>query len=292
MDAYETSMRERDLASVTIKRARDHLDRLLSLAANGHRPLSWLTPRRAAPMYQRLVPLLAVDNHRNALAAGRSFGRFCFDRGWLPADPFARVKGVGRRKRGKPQLHIDEARKLLDTCYAEASRESIAVAVSLIGACGSSEVALRQVRDLDDGGRLLHVTKGKNRYRVRSIEVPDDLRPFLLALAKGRPGAAYLFGVGDVDRPTRYWVYWHTRRLAMKAKVPHVSPHGLRGTHSTIATGHASSSVSVSAALAQAGAGLGHAPGSPITASTYVTPGTIDRAKQRAAMRVLRGGRS
>lgn len=285
-------MRERDLASVTVSRARDHLETLLELRRNGHRPLSWLTHKRAAAMYAVLVPRLAVDNHRNALAAGRSFGRFCAEHGWIKVDPFANVKGVGRRKKGKPQLHVDEARKLTSACYAENSRESIAVVTGFLCAFGASEVAHRQVRDLDDGGRLLHVTKGKNRFRVRTSEVPDELRPYLLALAKGRPSSAYLFGVGDVDRPSRYWVYWHCRRLAMAAKVPHVSPHGLRGTHSTIAMGHAASSLSVAAALAEAGQGLGHAPGSPITASTYVARGAVDRAKQRATMRVLKGGRS
>lgn len=291
VDAYEISMRERGLAGVTVKRARDHLDTLLVLAKNGHRPLSWLTPRRAAQMYSVLVPKLAVDNHRNALAAGRSLGRFCAEHGWIKFDPFAKVKGVGRRKKGKAQLHIDEARKLEDVCLAEASRESMSVLTGFLCGFGPSEVANCQCRDLDDGGRLLHVTKGKNRFRVRTSEVPEHIRPLLLERAKGRPGSAYLFGEGDVDRPSRYWVYWHCRRLAKLAKVPHVSPHGLRGTHSTIAMGHASSSVSVTAALAAVRAGLGHAPGSPITESVYIKAGTVDRAKQRAALSVLNGGR-
>jgi integrase len=292
VDAYEVSMRERQLAGVTIDRARAHLETLLALPSNGHRRLTWLTPKRAAELYAALVPKMSVDSHRNALAAGRSLGRFAVEHGWTKADPFAAVKGVGRRKKGKAQLHIDEARKLEDVCFAEGTREAYAVITGFLCAFGPSEVAHRQVRDLDDGGRLLHVTKGKNRYRVRTSEVPEHLRAPLLALAKGRPGSAYLFGANDIDRPSRYWVYWHCVRLAKLAKVPHVSPHGLRGTHSTIAMGHASSSVSVAAALAGVRAGLGHAPGSPITASTYVAPGAVDRAKQRAAMRVLKGGRS
>ena len=290
VDAYEVSQRERGLAGTTITRDRAHLDKLLQLGKHGHRMLTWLTPKRAAQLYVDVRVGSAVDTHRNALAVGRAFGRFAAENGWLPADPFAKVKGIGKRKRGKPQIHVDEGRKLRDVCYRERSRESLAVITGLLCGFGASEVAHRQVRDLDDGGRLLHMTKGKNGYRVRTAEVPDDLRPFLLELAKGRPGSAYLFGEGDLDRPTRYWVYYHCKRLCAVAKVPLVSPHGLRGTHATIAMGAVATSHSVSAALAAAGASLGHAPGSPITETTYVAPGAVTAAKQRAALRVLAGG--
>jgi integrase len=297
LDGYETSLRERQLEHPTIVRARAHLDALFAVEKNGHKLLAWLTPKRAAALYNayRTQPRKAtkrvpsVDTHRNALAAGRAFGRFAAEKGWLPADPFEKVKAIGRRKKGKPQLGVDETRKLLDVCIAEGSRESLAVACTFLLGAGASEVTNRLVRDLDDNARLLHVTKGKNGYRVRSFEVPDEIRSKLAELAKGRAGAAYLFGETDLERPSRYWIHYHCRRLCGVAKVPLVSPHGLRGTHATIAHGHVSSSQHVVAALAAAASGLGHAPGSPITASTYIAPGAVDKAKQRAALRVLRG---
>jgi hypothetical protein len=144
VDSYEVAMRERGLAGVTIARARAHLETLLDLPPNGHRRLTWLTSPRAADLYKALVPKLAVDSHRNALAAGRSLGRFAVDRGWLKADPFAKVKGVGRRKKGKPQLHIDEARKLEDVCFAEGTREALAVITGFI--CASDRPRSRIVR--------------------------------------------------------------------------------------------------------------------------------------------------
>lgn len=297
LDEYETDLRSRELAGATIQRVRAHLDRLLVTAQNGPRQLTWLTPGRAAALYAqlRISPArggktLAVDTHRNAVKVCRQFGRWCAAQGWLPRDPFARVDGVGKRHKGKPQLTVDELRKLLDACFAERSRASIAVATSALLGAGASEVVDRQVRDLDDRGRILHVTKGKNRFRVRTLELPMDLRAALLELAKDRRGAAWLFGDGDLDKPSRYWIYWHTKRLCKAAKVPEVAPHGLRGTHATIALGAVSTSHYVAAALAAAGASLGHAPGSPITASTYAAPGSVDKATQRAAMRVLRGG--
>ena len=291
VDAYEVDMRERVLAAVTIARSRAHLDRLLAIAKNGHRPLAWVTAKRSAALYDAARIGAAVDTHRNALAVGRSFGRFVVARGWLSAAPFAAVKPVGRRRRGKPQLHLDETRKLLDTCVAERSRESLAVASAFMLGLGASEVVERRVRDLDDSGRVLCVTRGKNDYRRRVLEVPDDLRALLLELAARRPASAYLFGAGDLDRPSRYWIYYHCKRLCAAAKVPEVSPHGLRGTHSTIAVGAVATSHSVAAALAAAGGSLGHAPGSPITATTYVAPGAVEAATQRAAMRVLQGGK-
>lgn len=200
-------MRERNLAGSTIKRSRAHLDTLLDVERNGHRMLTWLTPRRAGELYGQLRARTAVDTHRNGLAAGKSLGRFAAERGWLPVDPFAKVKPVGRRKRGKLQLTIDETRRLTEACYTEGSRESAAVATSVLLGCNASEVVERVVRDLDDDGRVLHVTRGKNRYRVRSLEVPDRLRELLVALARGRSGAARLFGDGDLDRPTRYWIH-------------------------------------------------------------------------------------
>jgi len=298
VDAYEVSLRERGLAAVSVARTRAHLDALLQLEKLGGRMLTWLTPARAKRLYEvlRTTPTRfkrapSVDSHRNALAAGRSFGRYASEQGWLSADPFAEVKPVGRRRKGKPQLHVDETRKLLDVCIAERSRESIAVACCFMYGAGASEVVSRDVRDLDDGGRLLHVTKGKNRYRVRTLETTEDLRELLLEFARGRRGTAPLFGVGDFDRPTRHWLYWHCRRLCRLAKVPEVSPHGLRGTHVTIALGAVATSHSVRAALAAAGASAGHAPDSPITASTYAAPGSVAKATQKAALAVIQGGR-
>lgn len=58
-------------------------------------------------------------------------------------------------------------------------------------------VAHRQVRDLDDGGRLLWVPKGKTAASRRHVEVPGVIQAPWLALAKDRPSAAYLFGCGD-----------------------------------------------------------------------------------------------
>src|SRR5262245_55617533 len=101
VDAYEVDQRERGLAGTTITRDRAHLNKLLQPTKHGHRLLGWLTSKRAAQLYIDIRTGSAVDTHRNALAVGKAFGRFAAEKGWLPGDPFAKVKGIGKRKRGK-----------------------------------------------------------------------------------------------------------------------------------------------------------------------------------------------
>ncbi len=291
VDAFEVWQRERGLAGVSIDRGRRHLNVLLQLETYGSRLLTWVTAARAAELYAQVQKGRAVDTHRNALKVGRGFFKYCVKNKWLLSNPFAGVEGEGIRKRGKPQLHVDEACKLVDFCLdVERSRESIAVATAFMLGFGASEVANRKVRDLDNRGTELRMTKGKNKFRERAVELPPKLAAALAELVRDRAGAAYLFGEGDIDRPSRYWMHYHCKRLCKAAGVPIVTPHGLRGSHATIAMERVSTAHSVQAALAAAGASLGHAASSPITATTYVRPGAVARAKQRAVMRVLDGG--
>jgi len=76
-----------------------------------------LTPPKCAGYYQALRVRetkyrkpLAVDSHRNILAEARTFLKWCMGRGYLRANPLEGVEGTGKRRHGKPQLRIDEAR--------------------------------------------------------------------------------------------------------------------------------------------------------------------------------------
>jgi integrase len=281
VDAFEVSQRERGLAPASVDRTRRHLNVLLGTQSDGHRPLGWLTTKRAAQLYDDVQVGHSVDTHRNALTAGKAFGKWCVKQGWLTTSPFEDVEPTGRRKRGKPQLHVDESRKLIDACLAENSRESLAVALTLLLGLRASEVAHRQVRDLDDSGRLLWIDKTKTEAGKRCLEVPEVLREHLLALAKDRPSASYLFGKGDLDRPTRFWLNHHTKRLCGVAKVPKLPPQSMRGTHATIATDAGSTSHVVAGALGHASTG--------VTKRHYIQAQALEASTQRAAQRVLVG---
>ena len=64
-----------------------------------------------------LVPKsFSVDSHRNILAEARSFLRWCSTkRKWIARNPLEEVEGVGKRKHGKAQLRVDEARRWVAT---------------------------------------------------------------------------------------------------------------------------------------------------------------------------------
>lgn len=286
VEAYCKGLADRGLKFVTYERAEYHLGRLLQLPTNGHRRLSWLA-RRGAELYDAAQVGSAVDSHRNALAAGKSFGRFCVKRKWLRVDPFADVEAVGRRKKGKVQLYVDESRALLDHCLALCSKgarpEPVAVICALLLGPRSSEVVLRDVRDLDDGGRLLWIPDSKTPSGRRHLEVPEVLRPLLLELAKDRIGAAPLFVKRDGERATRHWMNHHCKAITKKATGRSVPPHGLRGTHSSIARRGGATGELVAAQL-------GHA-STTMQEGTYATAEAMQAGKASTVLQVLKGGK-
>lgn len=283
VEAYVKSLIARGLKFATYDRAEDHLHRLLRVEVNGGRPIGWIA-KRGEQLYELAQEKSAVDSHRNALAAGKAFGRWCAKRGWLRADPFADVEGVGRRRRGKPQLRVDESRKLTALCLELGAKpEPVAVLAALLLGPRASEIVQRDVRDLDDNGSLLWIPDSKTEAGKRQLEIPWLLQPLLRELAKDRPGDAPLFLDRHGKRPTRWWLAYHCRALCGRAKVPTISPHGLRGTHSSLASRGGATGELVAAQL-------GHA--SPaITRRVYVRPEASQAASAEAVeLRLLQGG--
>lgn len=212
----------------------------------------------------------SVDYHRNALLTARSMCTWLVDTHVLVSNPFAGIKGVGKRKRGKKQLTIDEARRFVDVCLAEDSIHATAALCCLLLAMRSGEIVKLTPRDIDDGGRVLRVEDAKTEAGNRLIEVPEVLRARLPALA----AAEY----------TRHRVNHHVHRLCKVAKVADVGPHALRGTHASLATRAGASSQLVADSL-------GHA-SSDVTRQHYTERGATEQAAGRTALRVLSGGRS
>ena len=106
--AQERRVTEGEIRPSTIERDRYHLRSMLKLSENSGLELRRLTPAFGERLYEARTG--AVDTHRNGLNVVRAFGAWCVKQGWLRANPFESVKGRGRRKRGKPQLRIEEAR--------------------------------------------------------------------------------------------------------------------------------------------------------------------------------------
>lgn len=286
VEEYTASLRARGLRETTVTRAEHHLDRVLQLDERGHEPLRALDAELAARLYVDLQAGRAVDTHRNGLAAARAFGRWCVDRSLLEADPFARVKPMGRRKRGKPQPRIDEARKLLATGARLALAGDVgacAALMALLLAVRASEIGTRTVRDLDDDGHVLWIPESKTQAGRRTIEVPEILRAPLLLLAEGRPGAEPLLGRGPRSGGvrSRYWVREQVQALCDAAGVPRTCPQALRGLHSTVARISGQTAHAVAATL-------GHE--SPaITEAAYIDQAVVDVERRRGVVGRLIG---
>jgi len=247
-------------------------------------PVCTLSPEWCAGRYAALAKEMSVDSHRNILAECKTWLRWCVGKGWLRESPLETVEGTGKRRHGKPQLSRDESRRLLAVAYDESEVEdgAVAAAMALLMGMRASEIADRQVRDLDDGGRILRIPDSKTEAGKRDLEIPGELQVMLRARATGRPGTALLLDCPRADRRDG-WVRYHVRRLCKAAGVPVISSHGLRGTHSSIA-------VEAGATGRLVADQLGH--GSPTVSETSYTRRDVqDAAKNRAAWRVLDGGR-
>lgn len=248
-----------------------------TIETNSGGPLSGLTPERAQAFYDAMRSTNAVDTHRNCLTLAKAFGEWCVKQGWLKSNPLASIEPMGRRKRGKEQLRVSEARTFINTCRQlgeQGDQGAIAAMTALLLGLRASEVTDRVVRDLDDDGRLLWIPVAKTEAGKRTLEIPAMLRPYLLALAKGKRSTDRLFTESD-----RHFLRYHVHRICDLAELPRITSHSLRGLHSTLATETGATGHAVAAAL-------GHT-SYATTKAHYVKPGTVERAARRRVLALV-----
>lgn len=285
-DFLDFLRRDRGAVESSIVTNRHRLRAILRVGLkHGDRLLSTLTPAACRDLYARRSQEVKPDTHRGELVLASKFTAWCHEQRWLPSNPFVDVKPVGRKNHGKPQLRVDESRKLLAVLNADESLEATAVMMALLMGLRAHEIVERIGRDLDDGGRLLWISKSKTLAGVRQVVVPLELRGRLAALAEGKPLDARLFG--DM---TRYALHYHVKRLCKVAEVPVVPPHGLRGTFATLAVtaevngGGPTSTVSVARTI-----GHSHHNGGATLRRHYLAPGAEESAAAVRVGRVLHG---
>ena len=107
----------------------------------------------------------------------------------------------------------------------------------------TGEVLNRQAKDIDDGGRILRITSAKSRAGIRSLQVPDWFRPYLIDLASGIKPDDRIFP------REKTWLHRQVVNTCKLAGVSRVVPHGLRGTHGDLALVAAATPLQVSQAL-------------------------------------------
>lgn len=242
---YQTYLRvEKENKPTSIKTT---MARLRSFFTDEETPIITITAKSAATLYQELVSRQAADTHRNTLAEARTFIKWCQKKGHMKQDILASVEGTGKRKKGKPQLRVDEARSWMGNAIDLANRGevgAVAALLTLLLGVRANEIVTRQVRDVDDRGRLLWIPDSKTEAGRRTLEVPPVLRPYLLALTEGRDRTDLLFGRHWRDWP-REWV----QRICRRSRVPVVTAHGMRGLHATLAMSAGTSGHVVAASL-------------------------------------------
>lgn len=253
-----------------------------------------LTPRHCQTLYTKLTERktrfnkpTAVDTHRNALKEFRAMARWMIKEGYLKEDPAAEIEPEGRKKKGKPQLRVAEARKwmakAIELWEKEGNVGALAALTTLLLGLRVSEVLERKVRDVDDEGKLLwvgdlHEDNTKNEGSVRRMEIPDSLRPHLLALIEGKEPEAPLWPYHSDQ-----WVLRTVKLICERAQVPMIVTHSLRGIHATLAEAAGVSSHLVNQSLGWKNEDTKNA--------HYVSKEVQGLARQSRALNVLEGGK-
>ncbi|MBP8195621.1 MAG: tyrosine-type recombinase/integrase [Deltaproteobacteria bacterium] len=279
LQQFADDKRRRGCKELSVQAVYDRLSGFLPM----DKPLAGITVAEAQKLYESLGERFATATHHAALKRAKELYRWAIEQGHVTTSPFAPVKPVGKARRGKPQLSLDEARKLSRTLRADAeNRDELATALLLQLLLGlrSSEVLLRRVRDLDDGGRILVIPSGKTENARRRLECPEVLAELLVAQAGDKPAEQFLFG-GEVGHG-QAWMWKGLRRYCDKLGLPTVCPHSLRGLHSSLAVEAGRTSQEVAAQLGHSSFG--------VTALHYVRPGAIENTRIRKVSGLLSSG--
>jgi integrase len=285
-DALTAQMRAAGLAASTIETNEYRLAHFFALPKNNDRPVRWLS-KRGDEMYTAAQVERSADTHQAELALAKQVGALCVKKRWLKANPFADVEPIGKKTHGstKPRLRVDESRKLREYCLAEPGdqRRVITLAYLLLGA-RASELVKRDVRDLDDNGSLLWISRTKTVKGARRLAIPGELRDALIALVDGKKQTDPIFTKDNGTRATRRWAAYHVPAVCAEAKVPPLSPQAMRRTHSDLADEAGVSAIHIAAHLGQT---------SPaVTQRSYRDGNTVTAAKQERAFKVIAGGQT
>jgi integrase len=232
--------------------------------------------------------MISVDYHRCALINARSLFTWATEEGLVSGNPFAKVKGVGRRNAGKTQHTGDEVRRLYAHVLERAEggdRAALGILMALLMALRSGDITRRVVRDVDLDATVLRVSDGKTKKSNRPRRVPEVLRGMLRDLATGRDPFEPLFRTPYTasGHHTRRWLEEAMVKLCAGAGVPYVCPHALKGTAGTLLaeTGEMADKIADH---------LSHERVST-TERHYVAAGAMAEAQTARALKVITGGR-
>lgn len=273
---YRDVLKARGIAPGSVKTELYRIDAM----CDGVKSIGELTPVRAKRLYETRVAAVSAATHRCELGAVKRFSRWLAEQGVISRDPFAKIKAVGRKRRGKKQLTIDESRKLHQVAVKLARAGDLGalgtITLLQLGIRAGELVGLK-ARDVDDGGRVMWIRREytKTDAGERRIEVPDGLVPLLVRRA-GEVESGRLFPFA------RCWPNAQVKRLCKLAEVEVVCAQSLRGMHATLATDAGATSHDVARAL-------GHT-SIAVTEAHYTDELALARAKRKRAQAAIGGG--
>lgn len=223
----------------TIAAYRRDVTRVLDLEGGAGRavaPAEWTRERLERTLRDLYRRGRSASTAARALAAWRSFGRFCVRRGVLASDP-ARSLSFPRKPRRLPRtlpsLDLAEALDRLSRATdASAARDHALLELTYSAGLRLAELVGLDRGDLDRRGQLLRV-RGKGR-RERIAPVGESalaaLDRYLAAggRAHGRPDEPLFVGRGARRLSGRTVQRVVQRRLAEIARSLRVTPHALR----------------------------------------------------------------
>lgn len=222
----------------------------------------------------------SVATAKIALSYVRTMFEHAIDQGLVQNNPAARVKIKGRPSKGKAQLREDEARAFLNEAYRriDAYGDSFRSRQRAIGALGAmlaigcalrnGEVRGLTRRDVQSQGAVLYVAttggKTKNATRIVELAPPFAERLWQHAQRFDSPDDK-LFGYGHD------WLIGNCERICAAVAVPRVVPHGMRGTHATLARKKGQTSHAIADQL-------GHGDIAITEGGAYIKPESRDQA--------------
>jgi integrase/recombinase XerD len=201
----------------------------------------------------------------------------------LPAKALDGLKPTGEVRAGKEQLTVDEARRFVSVAFDAADPLALAAATAIFTGCRASEVLSLTARDVDDGGRILHVRGTKTKKAKRPIDVDPALQPTLMAAKLGKKPDELLFDFRpkrarahkDALKAKRDALLRRVRALCKAADVKRVVSHSLRGTNATLRVAGGATDDTVTRALGWEDISTGH--------RNYIAPGVVEQIEARKA---------